>query len=81
MDAPSFEGLLLALFDADARGQDRGAHTERYTDDLRSPHRRGFLSGSGVSLSPNLIAYNRRVGTGKSTVFEAIRCITGTRRK
>ena len=38
----------------------------------------GFLSGQVLQFSPNLNCLIGGRGTGKSTVFEAVRCITGT---
>ena len=37
----------------------------------------GFLNGQGIRFSPNLNCIIGGRGTGKSTTFEAIRCLTG----
>ncbi len=37
----------------------------------------GFLTGQGIQFSPNLNCIIGGRGTGKSTTFEAIRCLTG----
>jgi energy-coupling factor transporter ATP-binding protein EcfA2 len=75
MDAPSFEGLRVALEDADAR--------VRMEEDIPLAVPRilgvgldgGFLSGQRIQFSPNLNCIIGGRGTGKSTAFEAARCI------
>lgn len=74
MEAPTFEGLRIALEDADAR--------VRIEDDVPSLVPRviglyldgGFLGGQIVRFSPNLNCIVGGRGTGKSTMFEAVRC-------
>jgi hypothetical protein len=77
MDAPSFEGLRLALFDADARVRIEELIPEATPMILGAHIDGGFLSGQAFHFSPNLNCLIGGRGTGKSTVFEAIRCITG----
>lgn len=77
MQSVSFEALRLALQDADAR--------VRIEDDIptKVPLVRaisldgGFLTGQGINFSANLNCIIGGRGTGKSTTFEAIRCLTG----
>jgi ABC-type lipoprotein export system ATPase subunit len=74
MEAPTFEGLRIALEDADAR--------VRIEDDVPSlvpcvlglHLDGGFLNGQVVRFSPNLNCIVGGRGTGKSTMFEAVRC-------
>lgn len=76
MQNVSFEALRMALQDADAR--------VRIEEDVppRVPMVRaisldgGFLTGQGINFSPNLNCIIGGRGTGKSTTFEAIRCLT-----
>lgn len=76
MDAPSFDGLRVALEDADAR--------VRIEDQIPSvvPHilgvhiDGGFLSGQVIHFSSNLNCIIGGRGTGKSTSFETIRCLS-----
>jgi DNA repair ATPase RecN len=77
MQEVSFDALRLALQDADAR--------VRIEEDIppRIPMVRaislegGFLADQGIHFSPNLNCIIGGRGTGKSTTFEAIRCLTG----
>jgi energy-coupling factor transporter ATP-binding protein EcfA2 len=77
MQEVTFDALRLALQDADAR--------VRIEEDIpaRVPMVRalslngGFLAGQGINFSPNLNCIIGGRGTGKSTTFEAIRCLTG----
>ena len=75
MDEPSFHALRIALEDADAR--------VRIEDQVPSSIPRvvglhidgGFLSGQTIQFSPNLNCIIGGRGTGKSTTFEAVRCM------
>lgn len=77
MQRVSFGALKLALQDSDAR--------VRIEEDIpaRVPIVRaiamdgGFLTGQAIHFSPNLNCIIGGRGTGKSTTFEAIRCLTG----
>lgn len=77
MQRASFDALKLALQDSDAR--------VRIEEDIPAsiPMVRalamdgGFLAGQGIHFSPNLNCIIGGRGTGKSTTFEAIRCLTG----
>jgi hypothetical protein len=78
MDAPSFTGLRVALEDADARVRIED-HVPRSVPKILGVHMDGgFLSGQAVRFSPNLNCIIGGRGTGKSTTFEAARCIIGS---
>lgn len=76
MQEVSFGALRLALQDSDAR--------VRIEEDVPAAIPRiraismdgGFLTGQGINFSPNLNCIIGGRGTGKSTTFEAIRCLT-----
>lgn len=77
MEAPSFEGLRIALEDADARVriEDLIPHT---VPRIFGVHvQGGFLADQVIQFSPNLNCIIGGRGTGKSTIFESIRCIAG----
>lgn len=77
MDRPSFDSLRIALQDSDAR--------VRIEDQIPSSIPRiayvklegNFLDGQEIHFSPNLNCIIGGRGTGKSTTFEAIKCLTG----
>ena len=77
MQQPSFEALRIALQDSDAR--------VRIEDQipLAVPHvvgaalNGGFLDGQSIHFSSNLNCIIGGRGTGKSTTFEAVRCLSG----
>jgi hypothetical protein len=77
MDRPSFEALRIALEDSDAR-----IRIEDHVP-LAVPHvigirlDGGFLDGQAIRFNPNLNCIIGGRGTGKSTTFEAVRCLTG----
>lgn len=79
MDTPSFQSLKIALEDGDAR--------VRIEDQIPASIPRiafavlegGFLDGHKIHFSPNLNCIIGGRGTGKSTTFEAIKCLTGKR--
>lgn len=76
----SFDSLRIALEDSDAR--------VRIEEEIPSsvPYVRGiqfsggFLDGQAIHLGPNLNCIIGGRGTGKSTTFEAIRCVAGQSR-
>jgi hypothetical protein len=78
MDSASFQGLKLALEDADARVrlEDQVPTSVPYI--LGVSIEGGFLSGQVVQFSSNLNCIIGGRGTGKSTAFEAVRCLTAT---
>lgn len=77
MDRPSFDALRIALEDSDAR--------VRIEDHIPAavPHvvgvdiEGGFMAGQQIHFSPNLNCIIGGRGTGKSTTFETVRCLTG----
>jgi DNA repair ATPase RecN len=76
MDTPSFDGLRVALEDADARVRIEDQIPQAVPRILGLHLDGGFLSGQVVQFSPNLNCIIGGRGTGKSTSFETIRCLT-----
>lgn len=77
MDSPSFDGLRVALEDADARVRIEEHIPQTIPRVLGARMDGGFLSEQVIHFSPNLNCIIGGRGTGKSTVFEAVRCIAG----
>ena len=77
MEAPSFEGLRIALEDADARVQIEDLIPAAVPHVLGMHIDGGFLSGQIIHFSPNLNCIIGGRGTGKSTAFEGVRCLVG----
>jgi DNA repair ATPase RecN/histidinol phosphatase-like PHP family hydrolase len=77
MDSPSFDGLRVALEDADARVRIEDQIPQAVPRILGIHINGGFLSGQVIQFSPNLNCIIGGRGTGKSTAFEAVRCIIG----
>lgn len=77
MQQVSFEALRLALQDSDARVRIEEDVPARVPMVSAISLDGGFLSGQGINFSPNLNCIIGGRGTGKSTTFEAIRCLTG----
>lgn len=75
MDSPSFDGLRIALEDADARVRIEDQIPQAVPRILGIHIDGGFLSGQVIQFSPNLSCIIGGRGTGKSTAFEAVRCI------
>lgn len=75
MDSPSFDGLRVALEDADARVRIEEHIPQAIPTILGARMDGGFLSGQLMHFSPNLNCIIGGRGTGKSTAFEAVRCI------
>lgn len=75
MDRPSFEGILIALQDGDARVrlEDQIPKSVPYVMGVKIDG--GFLDGQTIHLSKNLNCIIGGRGAGKSTAFEAIRCL------
>lgn len=79
MDVPSFAALRIAFEDADAR--------VRIEDQIPQSVPRvvgifldgGFLDQQVIRFSPNLNCIIGGRGTGKSTTFEGVRCLIGSR--
>lgn len=79
MDSPSFDGLRIALEDADARVRIEDQIPQAVPRILGIHIDGGFLSGQVIQFSPNLNCIIGGRGTGKSTAFEAVRCIIKSR--
>ncbi len=77
MDSPSFDALRVALEDADARVRMEDYIPQAVPRILGVHIEGGFLSGQLIQFSPNLNCIIGGRGTGKSTAFEAVRCISG----
>ena len=77
MQEVTFDALRLALQDSDARVRIEEEVPARVPVIRALAMDGGFLSGQGINFSPNLNCIIGGRGTGKSTTFEAIRCLTG----
>lgn len=77
MDLPSFDGLRVALEDADARVRMEEQIPQAVPRILGVHMDGGFLSEQVMQFSSNLNCIIGGRGTGKSTMFEAVRCIAG----
>ena len=75
MEAPSFDGLRIALEDADARVRIEDLIPQAVPHVLGMHMDGGFLSGQIIQFSPNLNCIIGGRGTGKSTAFEGVRCL------
>jgi ABC-type cobalamin/Fe3+-siderophores transport system ATPase subunit len=76
MEAPSFEGLLLAFKTADTRVRiEEGLPP--IVPMVQGVHfQGGFLDGEAINFSPNLTCIIGGRGSGKSTAFESV-CLIG----
>ena len=79
MDSPSFEGLRIALQDGDARIrlEDEIPQSIPYVVGIKLQG--GFLDGQTIHFSRNLNCIIGGRGAGKSTAFEAVRCLSTVR--
>jgi hypothetical protein len=77
MDKPSFEGLRVALGDSDSRVRMEDHIPQAIPIILGMHIDGGFLAGQAVQFNPNLNCIVGGRGTGKSTAFEAVRCLVG----
>jgi energy-coupling factor transporter ATP-binding protein EcfA2 len=77
MQQVTFDALRLALQDSDARVRIEEEVPPRVPRVRAISMDGGFLTGQGINFSPNLNCIIGGRGTGKSTTFEAIRCLTG----
>jgi energy-coupling factor transporter ATP-binding protein EcfA2 len=75
MDSPSFDGFRISLEDADARVRIEDQIPQVVPRILGIHIDGGFLSGQVLKFSPNLNCIIGGRGTGKSTAFEAVRCV------
>jgi DNA repair ATPase RecN len=78
MDTPSFDALRIALEDSDARVRIEDLVPATVPQILGVRFTGGFLDGQAIHLSPNLNCIIGGRGTGKSTTFEALGCLSGT---
>lgn len=78
MDTPSFDGLRVALEDADARVRIEDHIPTSIPRIVGAQLDGGFLTGQVIQFSQNLNCIIGGRGTGKSTIFESIRCIAST---
>lgn len=76
MDTPSFDGVRLALLDAEARVRLEDEVPSSVPRILGAKLEGGFLDGQVVNLSPNLTCIIGGRGAGKSTLFEAVRTLS-----
>ncbi|CAJ9799738.1 TrlF family AAA-like ATPase [Burkholderia pseudomallei] len=77
MVTPSFDGLRHALEEGDSRIRLEDEVPSATPFILGATIGGGFLRGQSIHFSPNLNCIIGGRGTGKSTAFEAIRCLTG----
>lgn len=75
MDEPSFDALKIALEDADARVRIEDQVPPSIPRVVGLHIDGGFLSGQTIQFSQNLNCIIGGRGTGKSTTFEAVRCL------
>jgi len=75
MDGPSFAGLRVALQDGDARICLEDDVPQSVARVMGIKLEGGFLDGLAVHFSKNLNCIIGGRGAGKSTAFEAVRCI------
>lgn len=75
MDEPGFEALRIALEDADARVRIEDLIPSSVPSVVGIQIDGGFLAGQTIRFSPNLNCIIGGRGTGKSTTFEAVRCL------
>lgn len=75
MDEPSFDALRIAFDDADARVRIEDQVPPSIPRVIGLHIDGGFLSGQAIQFSPNLNCIIGGRGTGKSTTFEAVRCM------
>jgi ABC-type lipoprotein export system ATPase subunit len=78
MDAPSFDALRIAFEDSDARVRIEDLVPPTVPHVLGVRFTGGFLDGQAIHLSPNLNCIIGGRGTGKSTTFEALGCLSGS---
>jgi DNA repair ATPase RecN len=78
MASPTFNGLRLALEEGDSRIrlEDEIPTTTPFI--LGAVIGGGFLNGQSIHFSSNLNCIIGGRGSGKSTTFEAVRCLTGS---
>ena len=78
MDSPSFAGVRVALQDADARIRIEENIPQSFPYVMGMSLEGNFLDGQVIHFSRNLNCIIGGRGAGKSTAFEAIRCLSHT---
>ncbi|WP_144161545.1 TrlF family AAA-like ATPase [Paraburkholderia sp. BCC1885] len=78
MVTPSYDGLRHALEEGDSRIRLEDEIPTATPFILGATISGGFLKGQTIHFSRNLNCIIGGRGTGKSTTFEAVRCLTGT---
>lgn len=78
VDTPNFESLRIALEDADARVRIEDLVPPAVPQVIGISLEGGFLGGQSIHFSSNLNCIVGGRGTGKSTAFEAVRCLSGS---
>jgi len=76
MDVPSFDALRIALDESDARVRIEELIPAATPQILGVQINGGFLEGQEIHFSRNLSCIIGGRGTGKSTVFETLRCLS-----
>ena len=76
MDVPGFDALRLAFEDSDARVRIEDQIPHSVPTILGVHFEGGFLDGQTVHFSRNLNCVIGGRGTGKSTTFESVRCLS-----
>lgn len=79
MATPSFDGLRHALEEGDSRIRLEDEVPTATPFILGATIGGGFLKGQSIHFSRNLNCIIGGRGTGKSTTFEAVRCLTGSK--
>lgn len=79
METPTFTGLRLALEEGDSRIRLEDEIPTATPFILGAAIGGGFLNGQSIHFSSNLNCIIGGRGSGKSTTFEAVRCLTGTK--
>jgi ABC-type cobalamin/Fe3+-siderophores transport system ATPase subunit len=77
MDSPSFSALKIALEDSDARIRIEEQLPSEIPQIAGIKLDGGFLNGQEIHFSPNLNCIIGGRGTGKSTTFEVVKCLSG----
>lgn len=78
MDKPSYGGLRIALNDPDSRVRIEDHIPASIPYILGMQLAGGFLDGQAIHFSRNMNCIIGGRGTGKSTTFEAVRCLVST---
>ena len=78
MDSPSFAGVRVALQDADARIRIEENIPQSFPYVMGMSLEGNFLDGQVIHFSRNLNCIIGGRGAGKSTAFEAVRCLSHT---